>query len=592
MLFPYCSKLTNGLRWGAVAVALLLGGWLSPGLAANEVTDRAVALVGQVSGQAAYRIAEELSADAYQGRRSGTPGGDAAADRVVSLMQAAGLTRVRKDPFSFPYFEVHNLEVTSSIAGLATDQVVVAFGSGDTPPGSYLIVSAGYASAGECERAAEQAAGEPWVALIRYGTASSGPVTPFLGQMENARKAGASAVLFFACPGWAKWPDAFFAYKPNSLASRLPSDNPPSIGVLTVSSTAGTAALQALGLPSTEPGGSVPVGFRTRAHVRLAVDTDYGLRTAYNVIGEVPGVTEPERQTLVGAHYDHVGQGRFTLYATPPAGSDLIYNGADDNASGVAAMLEAARVLAGSRPARSLWFVAFGAEEEGLLGSKELLNRYPSLRFSLDSALILDMVGASARPSAYRKVQLHLEDMPSGRSSLVDLVLEVSRALVQAGDIAVGEGAAGGVDDIQRAAFQGGSDHEPLAHAGIPATLFIVEGEPYPWYHRVEDEADKLDARKLEVSSRLAAASAYVAAARSLRQVPPRAPGDLSGDSRVTTKDAVLCLYLVAGITPRMGDDLRVADVAPVRADGAHGDGRITLEDVVAMLRLSLGLEP
>ena len=99
-----------------------------------------------------------------------------------------------------------------------------------------------------------------------------------------------------------------------------------------------------------------------------------GARTqleTYNVIGELPGRGALARERVVlGAHYDHLGIG-------PAVRGDSIYNGARDNASGTATMLATAEAFAtsGVRTRRRLTFVAFGAEEAGMLGSRAFVSR-------------------------------------------------------------------------------------------------------------------------------------------------------------------------------------------------------------------------
>src|SRR5690606_12094854 len=89
---------------------------------------------------------------------------------------------------------------------------------------------------------------------------------------------------------------------------------------------------------------------------------------APNVVAVLPGSDPVLRDTYVvfSAHMDHVGIG------APDASGDSIYNGADDNASGTAALLEVAQAFAAleDRPARSLIFLAVSGEEKGLLGSR------------------------------------------------------------------------------------------------------------------------------------------------------------------------------------------------------------------------------
>jgi Zn-dependent M28 family amino/carboxypeptidase len=96
---------------------------------------------------------------------------------------------------------------------------------------------------------------------------------------------------------------------------------------------------------------------------------DYAVNTttivSHNVIGKIAGTAHPAEAVLYGAHWDHLGVG------VPDARGDAIYNGAVDNASGVAGLLELARLFAQApAPQRSVYFIAFTAEEKGLLGSE------------------------------------------------------------------------------------------------------------------------------------------------------------------------------------------------------------------------------
>ena len=112
-----------------------------------------------------------------------------------------------------------------------------------------------------------------------------------------------------------------------------------------------------------------------------------------NVIGVLPG-RDPaleDQVIVVGAHYDHLGLGGFGSLA--PDSTGKVHNGADDNASGSAALVAIARRLAAHRPARTVVFIAFSGEEEGLLGS-EWYVKHPLYPLDHTVAMInLDMVG-------------------------------------------------------------------------------------------------------------------------------------------------------------------------------------------------------
>lgn len=118
-----------------------------------------------------------------------------------------------------------------------------------------------------------------------------------------------------------------------------------------------------------------------------------GALTGRNVIGILPGRDPVLRnQTVIlGAHYDHLGLGGFG--SLDPDSTGLVHNGADDNASGVAAVIQVAARLAASPPARTVVFIAFSGEELGLLGSAYYVKE-PIYPLAGTLAMVnLDMVG-------------------------------------------------------------------------------------------------------------------------------------------------------------------------------------------------------
>ncbi len=124
-----------------------------------------------------------------------------------------------------------------------------------------------------------------------------------------------------------------------------------------------------------------------------ARQTDTGALVGRNVIGILPGRDPVLRnQTVVlGAHYDHLGHGGFG--SLDPDSTGLVHNGADDNASGIAALIQVAARLAASPPARTVVFIAFSGEELGLLGSAYYVKQ-PIYPLAQTLAMVnLDMVG-------------------------------------------------------------------------------------------------------------------------------------------------------------------------------------------------------
>ena len=122
-----------------------------------------------------------------------------------------------------------------------------------------------------------------------------------------------------------------------------------------------------------------------------STDTSGEKRLSKNVVGLVRGTKESDEVIIIGAHYDHLGYGEFgSLYR---GDTPRIHNGADDNASGTAGLIELAQYFGKYRPVTDLLFVAFSGEEMGLLGSAHFVEEPP---VNLDNTLAMinmDMIG-------------------------------------------------------------------------------------------------------------------------------------------------------------------------------------------------------
>jgi Zn-dependent M28 family amino/carboxypeptidase len=173
-----------------------------------------------------------------------------------------------------------------------------------------------------------------------------------------------------------------------------------------------------------------------------------------NVIGRLPGRTRPNETVLYGAHWDHLGVG------APDARGDSIYNGAIDNATGVAVVLELARVFAaGPRPDRSIVFAAWTAEEKGLLGSEYYAANpvYP-----LETTVAGFNIDALSPTGPARDVLI----VGYGQSELED---QIERILRSAGRVIAR-------DPHPEAGYFFRSDHFPMAKRGVPM-LYIDSGQ-------------------------------------------------------------------------------------------------------------------
>ena len=129
--------------------------------------------------------------------------------------------------------------------------------------------------------------------------------------------------------------------------------------------------------------------------LNLSINVNRIESPSFNVVGILPG-SDPklkDEAIVIGAHYDHLGRGGEGSSLAPREGE--IHHGADDNASGVAGVLELARILSAQnpKPRRTIVFIAFSGEEEGLLGSDYYVN-HPIVPLANTVAMInMDMIG-------------------------------------------------------------------------------------------------------------------------------------------------------------------------------------------------------
>ncbi|MBM4015647.1 MAG: M20/M25/M40 family metallo-hydrolase [Planctomycetes bacterium] len=214
--------------------------------------------------------------------------------------------------------------------------------------------------------------------------------------------------------------------------------------------------------------------------------------TTRNVVGLWEG-SDPELRSQVivlGAHYDHVGttSSRDAGRAGRPTATDTIWNGADDNGSGTSTLIEVAEAFAmgGVRPKRSLVFIAFSAEEQGLFGSAWWCANPTVPRENVVAMVNLDMVGRNA-------------DRPVEMAAVGSLQDDLWRRLVDASRPAAPDLALELKDH-----FLPDSDHASFIDAGIPATFFF--SGMHDDYHRISDSWDKIEYERMAQIGRMATA--------------------------------------------------------------------------------------
>ena len=206
--------------------------------------------------------------------------------------------------------------------------------------------------------------------------------------------------------------------------------------------------------------------------VHLAVDTEAYDSTSQNIIGTLEGLQPEQGIVYIGGHYDSVSAGP----------------GANDDASGVAGVLEAARVLAtkGHRTKATLKFIAFGSEETGLDGSYNYVVENEEEVSTMGIGMInLDMIAVGDT--------LLIGNIGWGGPTLNDYTMAKAEAM--------------GIEPWEPFTAGTNSDHTYFEMVGVPCTF--LHQSPDPWYHTAEDTPDKIDVDILEENIELATGAMY-----------------------------------------------------------------------------------
>ena len=496
---------------------------LPPPIAAAVAALRAPALAAHVGF---------LASPALEGRGLATRGLDAAAEYVVAHLALAGIPPLAEKTYFQPVplreitggtgaleIESHRGEtvdrrtfvsgtdclIPQIPARIFTGNVVFAgYGIRETAPerddyrgldvkGKIVFLLGG---------APEEAAWQTPALVERW--ASENADERYTAKRELARRLGALAVLAVEADGWA---GILAKNRPEERTFwRLEDDGLDDEGLLLarVSSAVGAALLGASGpgAPRALPG--VTVTLRTSGKERAFVSR--------NVVGVLAG-SDPKlagEAIVLGAHLDHLG-----------VVDGAIHPGADDNASGVAALLEIARAFAASgvRPKRSLVFAFWTGEEEGKFGSAHWV-RHPLWPLAKTAVYLnLDMIGHPWTPEEMKKLVADsglkdqsafldgLKPVDFAEPGVADFAPDLGPVLARA---ARGTGVSLHFD--RTPGVHGGSDYRDFARARIPFVRFF--GNFFKGYHEPGDTPAGVDPREIEKTARLALATAWLLADR------------------------------------------------------------------------------
>jgi len=413
-----------------------------------------------VSPEALRRHIDILASDDFAGREPGTEGERKSIAYIAGQMRSFGLepagprnswyqpleVSVRRPGDQTSIWRVRGKK--SERIELGRDEIILFGRTARETLDSAPVVFAGHGAV-ISDKGINQLAGADLkgaVVLILYDAPEAAGFPAYSERVEAVAAAGAAAVIGIIGQEL-PWPVVQRIY--DAGQKRLAIHDPaPLAGAMTqaaaeslVRAAGGDlAALLAVPGPSFR---AVPLKLRASFQVATEIET---IRSS-NVVGRIRGSGGGGESLLYLAHWDHLG-------LCDTEGPDRICNGAVDNASGIAALLEIARALGrGPRPRRDILFLATTAEEMGLLGAEYFASRPIVPLGSIVAAINMDTLAITPKGE---KVAV----MGRGRAALDALI---DRTIAEAGRIPDG--------DDEAAAFVERQDGWALARAGVPAIM-------------------------------------------------------------------------------------------------------------------------
>lgn len=386
--------------------------------------------------------------DTVGGRLAGTPGGEGGERWAARVLRAAGLSRVRRQPFRTATWSRGGCEVTL----LPSGETLASWAHGFAPASADAtaeVIEAGWGVADDFARLGRRVRGR--FVLLRDGGPPDGPRPHRSRKYAMAVEAGAAGMLLTSSLTGNRPQTGMCAEAPGPI---------PSVGITLED---GERLRRALGS-----------GTRVRARVRLV--NVVGESTVANVLGDLPGSELAEEVVVIGGHLD----------------SWDVAQGAMDNAAGCAVVLGAARALAAlpRRPRRTIRFAMWAAEEIGIIGSREYVHRAWGDLGRHVAYLNYDM------PGDPKKLCL------SGRKGQLALLEPLSKQLLGLGVCAPASDSVCMATDLRPFLLAG----VPCLTALGP------HDSGNGCYHSVSDTVDKVDAGILRRASACAAAMAFAIA--------------------------------------------------------------------------------
>jgi carboxypeptidase Q len=460
----------NALRRSALALVLLIALLAPITIAqqpATEAQQTAARLAGSILvGGHAMKYLEDLT-DKFGGRLTGSPAYNRSAEWAAEQFRALGIQNVKLEPFTIPNGWERGYARGRILAPVERHLFIESLGwSPPTPTGGVRgeLVKLGDIDADRIKAQADRFKGR--IAMLDM-----------------------AAIFAHGFEGFAKVPAALQALKEAG------------VGAAVVADFENNNVLNAFSLDWGAHASPLPLAQVGKEDARLierlmqggavTVEFDYqnkvsGPTQVNNVVAEIPGRDRADEWVIIGAHLDSWDYG----------------TGAQDNGSGTAMVMEAARAIAamGRAPRRTIRFALWGGEEQGLLGSQAYVRTHQAELGKCVAALNTD--NGAGHPKGW-KVQ--------GRRDVAAGLRDISEGLLA--DLS-----GGGLS--QESSFD--TDHGYFMLEGVPALDLWVEMEGYgKVHHKASDTIDKVDAHSLALGSAIIAVTAYAIAEHD-RPVAPR----------------------------------------------------------------------
>ncbi len=348
-----------------------------------------------------------LSSEQLQGRYPGTEGDKFAAAYIRDHFAESGLKLMFDN--GFQSFDVvtgvkyagENYLLTEDFeTSVEVDFVPLSFSANATAKGQVFFAGYGIVMPGRWDDYANSDVNGKWILALVGDPEPENPKSDFIAHASdrmkaiNARDRGAIGLLLVKGTSLDKEDKLMPAYyDKNASDSGLP--------VLNITRKLANHLISGRGfkledLEKELQASMQPFSFETFTQVEAKVSLEYVRVNTQNVVAKLPGNHRHlnEEYIVIGAHYDHLGMGGTGSGSRMPD-TLAIHYGADDNASGIAALLELATTFSSERfdNKRSIIFIAFGAEEMGLIGSKYFIDHAPFAPGQIKAMINLDMIG-------------------------------------------------------------------------------------------------------------------------------------------------------------------------------------------------------